>query len=539
MPAITVPGFILDPYGRPAVQSYGGALYKRTQDDDRLRPRPPNHFGDYAQLFSPSRYRELVSECRALATRGLVSALLEQKANYVAASHFRPRFCGTDSDYGAEVMPTLLSALKICNVRGPRFDWRESWRLSIPVRATDGRFFVLLTQWGDSGWPALQFLEGHRVGVRDDSKGIVGDDDAFTRIVSEDGSVRKIRGAYKGCLIINGTIYNEDGTEVAYRVLGRDPKGKDDEDISARDLIQVARPQRYSEATTPPDLARALLDFLAMDSAQTAQLDQQISDAKLTFVEKNEAGRQDPAMALAGMGSAGGDGSPAEMLERATWRYIKSGKGGIDSVKTNRPSDQWMNFDARVASRAAASIGWRVEMLDPSSLRGAATRAFQDQINTTIADEFSVIEPVASRVLGYFVAKLANLGAIPQHDEWMCWQIAPPPWFEVDRNSARIDLEEVAAGRVAMSRLHQRDGSTTQEVYQDRIHAYKLALEMQEENPDVPLEVILGDLGATVQRTGMNPAAEEAPADESTEAEDDGDEADSGGEDDQDQPEKD
>lgn len=512
MPAITVPGFILDQYGRPAVQSYGGALYKRTQDDDRLRPRPPNHFADYAQLFAPSRYRELVSECRALATRGLVSALLEQKANYVAASHFRPRFCGSDSDYGAEVMPTLLSALKICNIRGARFDWRESWRLSIPVRATDGRFFVLLTEWADSGWPALQFLEGHRVGVRDSSNGIVGADDAFTRIVAEDGSVRKVRGAYKGCLIINGTIYNEDGTEVAYRVLGKDAKGADDEDVSARDLIQVARPQRYSEATTPPDLARALMDFLAMDSAQTAQLDQQISDAKLTFVEKNEAGRQDPAAMLAGMTPSMGDGAPAEMLERATWRYIKTGKGGIDTVKTNRPSDQWMNFDARVAARAAASIGWRIEMLDPAALRGAATRAFQDQINTTIADEFSVIEPVASRVLGYIVAKLAKVGAIPQHEEWMCWQIAPPPWFEVDRNSARIDLEEVAAGRVAMSRLHQRDGSTTQEVYQDRINAYKLALDMQEENPDVPLEIILGDLGATIQRTGMNLAQEDAPA---------------------------
>ena len=512
MPTTLVPGFLVDAFGRPAVFTSAPNLYRRTPDDQRLRPAPPNHFADYSTLFDANNYRKLVSECRALASRGLVSALLRQKAGYVAASHFSPRFLGSDSDYGAEVMPALLSALKICNLRGPRFDWRESWRLSIPTRATDGRYFVLLTTWPDSGWPALQFLEGHRIGQRDQTKNIVGKADAYTRTCDDDGKCSTLTGAYRGLLINNGVIYNDSGTEVAYRLLGATPD--DDEDIS---MIQVARPSRYSESTTPPELAPAVLEFLALEAAQTAQLDQQIADAKLTFVEKNETGRQDPALALAGMGplNASGDGSPAEMIERATWRYVKSGSGGIDTVKTDRPSDQWMNFDLRVASRAAAAVGWRVEMLDPSALRGAATRAFQDQINTTIFDEFSTIEPAAVRALGYIVSKLAKLGVIPESDEWMCWGIAPPPWFEVDRNSARIDLEEVAAGRVAMSTLHQRDGTTTPEVYQSRIHAYKLAVEMQKANSDVPLPIILGDLGTTTlqsaQQDGTAPEPEPAP----------------------------
>jgi hypothetical protein len=498
MPSATVPGFLFDAYSRPAVFQSQGVLYKRTHADDRLRPRPLNHFADYIALLSPQRYRELVSECRAAATRGLLAALLEQKADYVAASGFRPRFLGNDSAWGAVALTALEDALKICNLRGSRFDWRSSWRLAVPTRATDGRFFVLLTKW-ESGWPALQFLEGHRIGQRDNCTGVVGATDALTTIVAEDGSARQVRGAYSGLAINNGVITNEVGTEVAYRVLGATPEK--DQDISARDLIQVASPQRYSEGCPVPDVARALMDFLALDTAQTCQLDQQIADAKLTFLETNETGRQDPALALAGMSSARAlDGTPTEMVERGSYRYLKSGTGRLEAHESERPSDQWMNFDARVASRAAAAVRWRVEMLDPSALKGAATRAFQDQINTSIVDEFATIAPAAVRVLGYFTSCLIGLKVIPKSSEWMMWGVAPPPWF--DRASSKIDIEDVAAGRLPMTVLHARDGHTTAEVYTARATAYERAMEIQKRHPNVPLEVILGDLGVTASRSG-------------------------------------
>lgn len=494
MPTATVPGFLVDAYNRPAVYA-GGALYRRSRDDDRLRPPPPNHFADYLALLAPANYRRLVSECRALASGGLVAALLEQKSDYVAASHFAPRFCGNDTAWGAAALDEINEALKICNLRGPRFNWRESWRLSIPTRATDGRFFVLLTSWGETGWPALQFLEGHRIGNRDTNKGVVGGDDALTRTRNDDGTPGPvIRGAYAGLLIDNGIIYNAAGTEVAYRVLGAKPE--EDEDISARDLLHIARPARYSEGSTPPELARAYLDFLALRDAQTAQLDQQIHDAKLTVVETNETGRQPAEKMLAGL-TARLDGTPLEMVDRGAWRYVKSGQGRLESFKSERPSDQWMNFDQRVASRAAAAIRWRVEMLDPEKIgSGAANRAFQDQINTAISDEFAILEPHLVRVLGYFASKLIALGRIPASPEWMCWGIAPPPWFEVDRNSARIDLEELAAGRVSLATLQQRDGRSPIEVMTERATTYETAQAVHAAHPAVPLDFILGNGGA-------------------------------------------
>jgi hypothetical protein len=466
-----------------------------------LRPRPANHFADYLTLFTPDRYRELVSECRSIASRGLVSALLENKADYVSASGYRPRFTGSDTAWGMEATAALQDALKICNLRGPRFDWRASWRLAVPTRATDARMFVLLTKWA-SGWPALQFLEGHRIGQRDHVDGgkIVGSDDAFTTI-AQDGKTTRVRGAYAGLMISNGVITNQAGYEVAYRVLGA--KREQDQDISAQDLIQIATPQRYSEGCPVPDIARALMDFLAVDTAQTCQLDQQIADSKQTFLEYNETGRQDPVAVLAGMGSnKTRDGTPTEMIERGNYRYLKSGSGDLKPFESDRPSDQWMNFDERVVARAAAAVRWRAEMLDPSKLGGVAGRAFQDQINTLIMDEFAMVEPAIVRVVGYFVSCLIGLRVIPNSNEWMRWEIASPPYFEIDRASAKIDIEDVAAGRIPMSVLHARDGRTTHEVYTANAVAYQTAQAVKKLHPDVPEEIIRGDWGRTAQRSG-------------------------------------
>ncbi len=500
MPSATVTGF-LDPYGRPYTYNPGlppssGNLYRRTADDDRLRPLPPSHFADYLSLLAPSRYRELVTECRSLASRGLVAALLEQKADYVAASHYRARFTGHDEAFGADLIGELESALQICNLRGPRYDWRTTWRLSVPTRATDGSFFILLTTWADTGWPALQALEGHRIGQRDNTATTVGPEDAVTTITDEQGeNPTRVRGAYRGLRIHNGIIFNAAGQEVAYRVLGAEPK--QDEDISARDLIHIGRPRRFSEGRPVPDLAPAALNFLATDLAVTCQLDQQIEDSKLSLIETNATGKYDAGAAFSGPRNpqATPTGTPTEVIERATHRFIKTGFD-VKPHQSSRPSDQWMNFDARVNARGAAALRWRLEMLDPTALRGAATRAFQDQINTAIQDEFQIDRPAAIRVLRYFTAKLIQLGRLPNHEEAFALDIAPPPWFEVDRASARLDLEDVAAGRTAMSTLHGRDGHTTVEVFTARANDYLLAQKVKAAHPGVPLEYLIGNIAA-------------------------------------------
>lgn len=498
MPQTTVPGFLYDARGNPVLPGVGN-LHKRTEADDRLRPSPRSHFNDFSALLSPRRYQELVTEGRKLGSVGQPSALFDQKADYVAAGHFLVQFLGSDAAYGTAAQPVIEDALRICNLRGPLYDWKTTLRLFVPTLATDGQLYVLLTRWMETNWPAIQILEAHRIGQRDPGEAIVKRTDAFT--VTADGS--RIQGAYTGLRISKGHIYNVQGTEVAYRVLGATPE--EDQDISARDLFRVARPRTFSEDRTPPEIAAAALEFIGLGLAWEAALDQQILDSRRDLIEQNATGKVDPMQQLSGMGRTGSpEGSPTTIEERGHHRIIKTGHS-LEAFESSRPSDQYMNFEERGSSRGAAASRWRSEMLSPGKLSGAANRAFQDQMNTLIQESFDTTNKAGCRILGYFASVLASpeLGAIANHAETRKWGIAAPPWFEVDRASAKYDLDDVAAGRTSMRKLRARDGHTSLQVYRERALDYIDAQTVSAEFAGkVPLDVIRGDEGVTVQRTG-------------------------------------
>lgn len=500
MPTATASALLVDAFGRPYTLSGGsGNLYRPTKSDGELRPTVRTLFADYQALLAPHRYRELVTLCRSIATVDLVDALLESRADYVSGSHFRTTFLGADETYGADLLAALEEAHARCNLRGPRFDWRSSWRLGSITRATDGSYFVLLTQWED-GWPAMQIFEGHRIWQRDLGKNKVDSADAFT--IDTEGN--RIRTPYVGLSINQGVITNANGFEVAFRVLGAADDGSEDQDISARDMIHVARPKRHSEGRPAPGMSSSRKAFLALGEATEAQLDQQIIDATRTAIESNASGKapHNPGEAF---GQPNATVGPTEVYERAGVKFVKSGYE-VTPWETARPSDQWMNFDKRVASRAAAAIRWRIEMIDVAARNGANVRALEDQINTTIQDEYLIDAAAAIRVDKYFASKLVQIARIKNHAETRALGSASPPYFSVDRASAKYDLDDVAAGRTSMTTLHARDGHTDREVYTSRARAYKEAQAVSAET-GVPLEIVLGDLGATVQRTGALPAA--------------------------------
>lgn len=459
-----MPATILDAFGNPAVYFGGarGGLYERTQDDMRLRPPQANMFDDYISNLSPNRWRSLVSESRSIGSRGILSAALSQKADYVSGSHWRPYFTGQDSAYGEQAEELLEDTNSVCCTRGPRYDWRTLWRLGVLSAGPDGGFFVLLTE-SPSGWPLLQPLEAHRIGQRTFGTAYVTSDDAWTTIRKDDGGIDQVSTPYVGLKIVNGIIYNKAGAEVAYRVLGATPD--EDEDVSARDMIHVAAPRWFSEGRPIPQIAPALLDLLGVDLARTCQLDQQIIHSKLTLIEKNETGRQDPINAMLNPPATPQSraGANPEVIERGGMRFVKN-KGELTAHSSEVPSDQWMNYDMRMLASSIAAIGWRLEMLDPSALAGAATRAFQDQINTSILNCFEDMRHAVQRATRYRIAKFTKLGMLPVNKEFLKWNITPPPEFIVDRGAAKVDMELVRSGGDSMSNVHRRAGMRSKDV---------------------------------------------------------------------------
>lgn len=468
-----MPSIILDQWGKPA-QYYGGGnvLYARNGDDNRLRPPPRNHADDYAALLSPSFWRRLLSESRAIASRGQVAAALWQKADYVSGSHWRPYFTGNDTEWGEMAEELSEDTTTAICTRGPRYDWRTFWHVGVPTCASDGGYFVLLTSApADPTWPLLQPIEAHRIGQRDGST-TVKSRSAKTQIKDPNnlgGPPITIYTPYGGLRIQNGIITNKQGMEVAYRVLG--PTPDEDEDVSARDLIHIGAPKWFSELRPLPEIAPALMDLLGVDLARTSQLDQQILDSKLTVIEKNATGKRDQTRDMlnpAPIAPSPITGSAPEMVERAQYRYVKFNGGELEPWQTQRPSDQWMNYDQRMSANALAAIRWRLEMLNPSDLKGAATRGFQDQINTLFLSVFEFFRHPIVRCQRYRISKHIEGGRLPDNKEFLKWDITPPPEFVVDRASLRYELEGVRAGYQSMPTLQRRNGMRSTKVLEEQ-----------------------------------------------------------------------
>lgn len=496
-----MPATILDAFGRPAeyLSTRSGVLFARDQADERLRPRQPNHFADYMALLGSWDWRSLVSESRAIGSRGLVAAALLQKADYVSASEWRPFFAGEDSAYGDQAEQLIEDTNHIVCTRGPRYDWATLWRLGILSVAADGAFFVLLTS-SPEGWPLLQPLEAHRIGQRDNFGKLVVSGSAMTSIRDDSGEIVQISTPYEGLKIVDGIIYNRAGAEVAYRVLG--PTAAEDEDVSARDMIHVGPPRWFSEGRPSPQIAPGLLSLLAVDLARQAQLDQQIIDSKMTLIETNETGRRDPIRDLVNpqVAATTAAGTTPDVLERGGIRYVKTGGSKMEAFSSARPSTQWMEFDERSAATAIAAIGWRLEMLDPTALRGAATRAFQDQINTQILGTFKSFRHAVQRCTRYRIAKYTQIGQLPDNPDFMRWGVAPPPEFVVDRNSALVDLQMVRAGADSMPNLHRRAGLLSDEVLNQQARwLYKQFMAAKKWSRD-GLRITPEQLGNTSQR---------------------------------------
>lgn len=464
-----MPSVILDAFARPAVyHGNGSALYPRTGDDARLRPAPRSHFGDYSELLNPSLWKLLLSESRAIASKGQVAAALWQKADYISGSHWRPYFTGKDTEWGEQAEELLEETNTAVCTRGPRFDWRTIWHLGVTTCASDGGYFINLTSaGGDPTWPLLQPIEAHRIGNRG-METTVKARSAITRIKnSDDPSAPPITiyTPYTDLRIQNGIITNRQGMEIAYRVLGA--TAEEDEDVSARDMIHIGAPRWFSELRPLPEIAPALLDILGIDLARSSQLDQQILDSKLTVVETNGTGMRDPTRDMLNPAPLGPNpitGSPPEMVERAQYRYLKHGTGEMKPWQSQRPSDQWMNYDQRISATSLAAIRWRLEMLNPSDLKGAATRGFQDQINTLFLSVFEFFRHPAQRCTRYRIAKHIQGGRLPDSPDFLRWNIEQPPEFVVDRASLRYEIEGVRAGYQSMPSLQRRNGMRSRKV---------------------------------------------------------------------------
>jgi hypothetical protein len=303
----------------------------------------------------------------------------------------------------------------------------------------------------------VQPIEAQRVGCRGDDA-IVKSGSAHSFIRGADGALERIGTPYAGLKIASGIIYSDGGGEVAYRVLGAKDDGSEDVDVSAQDMVYIAAPRWYSEGRPLPEIAVSSLALQDIHLARQAQLTKHLHSSRLIALRKTESGTPAANRLRDPTASRTPNGTDTGLVEEGQLTYLKH-KDEMTPWDTKTPGGEWMDFDDKTVASALHGIRWRIEMLDPSGLKGANTRGFADQINTLIMEDFDALTPAILRVRRWQIAKLIKRGDLPASDQWWKWGVTPPPEFSPDPGRAiTSELEAVRSGAQSMPHLHRRWG---------------------------------------------------------------------------------
>ncbi len=483
---------------------YGRSMYPAVSEEtERKRPLHPDMARDFADLLPQVRFKQAVSDVRWLAVASdIVGGALRQKTDYISASHFATHFCGDDSAWGELAEEKCQQLDAYCCTRGERYDWKRMWGLTVPHRATDGGIFFNLTET-ETGWPLVQPIEAPRIGSRNEETE-VGSGSAKSYQRGTDGTLQEISTPYGGLRILSGIIYDLAGREVAYRVLGGKDDGSEDVDVSAQDMVYIATPRWYSEGRPLPEMAVSALSLNDIHLARQAQLTKHLHSSRLIALRKTETGT--PAQKR-----LGGDplatrtplGTETTLVEEGQMSFIKH-KDEMTPWDTKTPGGEWMGYDDKIVSSAVHAMRWRTEMLDPSGLKGANTRAFADQINTLIMEDFDSLVPAILRVRRWQIAKLIQRGDLTANADWWKWGVTPPPEFSPDPGRAiTSELEAVRSGAQSMPHLHRRWGQRPREVLREQAEYIVEKREIAAEFNLTPEEIV--QLG-TLSKPGDAPA---------------------------------
>jgi capsid protein len=411
-----------------------------TASESNQRATQQDSNADMLDLMSRNKTLMLRNDARYInSSNSTVSGAVKQKAGKVYGESWRFQSHSEDAEFVKAVEADFEKIDAAIDIRGPQYSFRRNIKIESKLLDIDGDFFVLLTET-KTGFPRLQYLEAHRIGCLPcDNEDVVE------------------AGTYRGLNIKNGIIYNENGAEVAYRVIAEG--GDDFRDITARDMIHVTDPDWFSQGRGIPSIASGMLDWYDLAEVKDYEkISQKVSSA-LTLIEKNETGKNDAANRIIN-GGGGASAAPfqSELMAGGTIRYLKN-SGSLEAHESSRPSDGFLKFSKMIEAAAFYGMKWRREMLDSSAVGGAGVRAFQRDINDSINERVEVLAFFKKRMALYIIAKRAKQGIYTLPDDWMKCSFTKPREFTVDDGQSRkADRDDVRAGLASPNDILSRRG---------------------------------------------------------------------------------
>lgn len=379
----------------------------------------------------------------------LGGALLAKSSWCVGPGAFTPIFTGADKAWGDIAEKFLTEKFyPVCSVMGPNYPFTTLLYLSslaIDVDGDSGLYFTTTRQ----GFPQVGLVASHKIGQRSPSPGTVKG------------------GKFDGYRIVDGTIINNEGRPIGFRILG--DIEADDYDISTQNFQLLMEPEWSDQYRGISRIARSLTDWNDQDDINEFLKRGVKLASSIGLLSKTETGDAVSAGAnIVGLeedsinlGTSTDNGVSIESIRGGEILYMKSGVNEtIEGLKDERPSPNTEDFISRIQRRAMYSIGWSQEMLDASKVGGASVRLVQDLARKSISSRQASLERRARVIVTYSIAKAMNAGLIPQNnDDWYSWSFTKGGVICVDNGKeADLDREGYKLGTTTLSEIASKKG---------------------------------------------------------------------------------
>jgi len=428
---VTMHSPILDQYGNH-YQGWGGnginQSVKRSHKSEIIR----NQEKDWGDLFPSHDVKLMRSACRTLyENNGVVKGAINLVADYSVGDAFDPIYKGTNTDWGKQASEWLEIWYSRCDVRGDTFDFKTTMNIDSVSLDRDGWGFCAKIK-DETGYPQLQHVPAHRVGVRDPDSGVVE------------------AGVYVGLRIVNGSILNEFGRVVAYRVLGSVEAL--DRDISADSLMSLIDARYYDQSSGIPSLSHGINDMKNMAKSSEYELMRQVIESQIAIIEHNEDGefRPDEQKGVSDSGVA------IKEMEGGQYVYMKanSGENLTTLSPSGNPSEQFINFHNRLTRATLIGMGLSSGIVVQPEGQGTADRADLAKADKAIAKRQSILKKHGMKKLIFALGCAIDRGDLPADPDWMKWAFTLPRKLSIDLgrdskqqqseyNSGILNLEDI------------------------------------------------------------------------------------------------
>lgn len=398
------------------------------------------------------------------AVRGTIREMVN-----LTAQKWTPQFEGEDQAWGTMVENWLYEHDKICDVRGWPFNMAAYRRNLLRGVLIDGDVGTVLVKTA-TGYPMIQVIPAHRI-----SSGIA------------ENTIKG--GPFDGARIIDGTILDDSGRVLGYRVWGENGETTSATytDVPARDMFLSYRIETPDQIRGISNLGASCFDWQDVSDARRFELIAQKLIASIGIIETNETGEADRTQKVLTRSARNFDDTSnatkthlsttaTETIDGVSIRYHRANSGSkIEAFSGDRPTANQQAFRDDVIREALHGIGWSFDFsYNPTKIGGAPMRVVVDRINREIETmREEIVDPAQMRVNGYRIASVMDnpqrsdkqIVLFPFNPDWYKWNSQGQARVTADaKYQSSVDIEERRAGLKTLSKSAAERGEYWKDV---------------------------------------------------------------------------